>query len=179
MKPKSQALVAMTYGAILGLAGTIVYLMFYFAGSDPQSKYPGYIGYVLTIITILYGVKNYRDQQLGGFISYGHSLGTGVLIGLFSGLISGAFTVLMFTVIDPGLMQKIMDTAQQKLADKQMSEEQMAMALKWTKKFMTTPFLFVFALLGSVFMSFIFSLIISVFVKKDKNPFENPTTDAV
>ena len=130
MKPQSQAKAAMAYGAILGLANTIIYLVFYFGGADPQSKYPGYIGYLLTIITILYGVKNYRDKELGGFISYGQSLGLGVLIGLFSGIISAIFTVLMFTVIDPELATKILDAAQQRMAEKSMSEDQIEMAMK-------------------------------------------------
>ncbi len=179
MKTKSQTKVAMTYGTILGLTGAIVSLVFFFCGADPQSKYPGFISYVLTIIAIIYGVKNYRDQELGGFISYGQSLGTGVLIGLFSGIIMAVFVVLMFTVIDPGLTEKIMDTAQQKMADKSMSEEQMETSLKWARKFMSPPFLFIFSIISSVFMSFIFSLIISIFMKKEQNPFDNRATDTI
>lgn len=179
MKTRSQTSFALTYGAMLGMAGVIVYLVFYFLGADPSSKIPGYIGYLISIVTIAYGIKNYRDEESGGFISYGRSLGTGVLIGLFGAIITAIFTVLMFTVIDPDLAQRMLEIGQQKMAEKGMSEEQMEMAMTYSKKFMSPPFLFIFALLSSVFMSFIFSLIISIFMKKDKDPFAEKTTDTI
>jgi hypothetical protein len=168
---RSQAKVAMTYGSMYGLAAAIIGLVFYFAGADIQSKLPQYISYILLIIFIVMGVKSYRDQELGGYISYGKSLGTGVLIGLFGGIITGFFTVLLFTVIDPGLTQKILEASQQQMIDKGMSEEQLQTALKWTRKFMGPIPLFLFSILGGTFMAFIFSLIVSIFTKKEQNPF--------
>src|SRR5688572_20520377 len=124
MEKRSQMKVAMTYGAMYGLASSIIYLIFYFAGADINNKAPQWIGYIVLIAAISMGIVNYRDQDLGGFISYGKSLGTGVLIGLFGGIITGAFTVLMFTVIDPGLAQKIVEKAQEEMITKgNMSEE--------------------------------------------------------
>ena len=179
MEKRSQIKIALTYGAMLGLAAVIVYLLFYFMGADPQSKLPGYISYLFTIVAIVYGVKNYRDQDLNGFITYGRSLGTGVLIGLTSGIISGIFMVLMYTLIDPDLTQKMLDIAQQKMSEKSLTDEQMEMGLKMARKFMSPPFLFIFAVAGTVFMSFIFSLIISIFIKKEQSPFETPSSGAI
>ncbi len=168
---RKQSKVAMSYGTMYGLASSIIYLVFYFGGASIESKIPQWIGYVLLIIFIYMGIKNYRDQDLGGYINYGRSLGTGVLIGLFGGVITGFFTVLMFTVIDPGMAQKILDAAQQRMLEKGMPEDQIEMGMKWTRKFMSPAILFVFSILGSAFMALIFSLIISVFTKKEQNPF--------
>jgi len=168
---RKQSKVAMTYGTMYGLASSIVYLVFYFGGADIESKSPQWIGYLLLCIFIFLGIKSYRDQDLNGYITYGRSLGTGVLIGLFGGIITGFFTVLMFTVIDPGMAQKIMDAAQQRMVDKGMAEDQIEMGMKWTRKFMSPAILFVFSIVGSAFMALIFSLIISVFTKKEQNPF--------
>src|SRR5687767_12976370 len=137
MEQRSQTKVAMTYGAMYGLAAVIVSLIFYFSGTDIQSKMPTMISYLLLIIFIVMGIKSYRDQELNGFISYGKSLGTGVLIGVFGGFITGFYTVILFTMIDPGLAQKIIDASEQKLLDQGMSEEQIAMAMTWTRKFMS------------------------------------------
>lgn len=178
METKSQTRVAIRYGAILGLINVIIYLMFYFGGASVESRYPTYIGYVVDIIVIVFGVKAYRDQYCEGFITYGKSLGTGVLIGLFSGIISAIFTVLMFTVIDPGLGQKIIEATQQKLADRGMTEEQIQMSITMTKKFMHPALMFIFAIAGTVLITFIFSLVISIFMKKEK-PFEGGRTDVV
>jgi hypothetical protein len=173
MEKRSQWKVAMTYGAMYGLASSIVYLIFYFAGADIDNKAPQWIGYLILIATLYIGITNYRNNDQGGYISYSRSLGTGVLIGLFGGIITGFFTVIMFTVIDPGLAQKIVEKAQEDMIEKgNMSEEQITMAISWTQKFMNPIVLFLFSILGSVFMSFIFSLVISIFTKKEQTPFQ-------
>jgi hypothetical protein len=173
MEKRSQWKVAMTYGAMYGLSSSIIYLIFYFAGAAIDNKGPQWIGYLVLIATIYLGVTNYRNNDLGGFISYGKSLGTGTLIGLFGGIITGFFTVLMFTVIDPGLAQKIVEKAQQDMIERgNMSEDQINMAVSWTKKFMNPIALFCFSILGSVLMSFIFSLLVSIFTRKEQSPFQ-------
>ena len=162
----------MTYGAMYGLASSVIYLIFYFAGASVEAKSPQYIGYLLLIFFLVMGIKSYRDQDLEGYISYGRSLGTGVLIGVFGGIITGIFTVLLFTVIDPGMTQKILDSVQQKLTDEGKPEDQIQIAISWTKKFMNPGILFGFSIVGGAFMSMIFSFIISVFLKKEQTPFD-------
>ncbi len=174
MEKRTQMKIAMNYGAIYGITASIIYLIFYFAGAAIDNKGPQWIGYVVLIAVLYIGIKSYRDQDLDGFISYGKSLGTGTLIGLFGGIISGFFTVLMFTVIDPGLAQKIVEQAQQDMVEKgTMTEDQINMAITWTQKFMNPGILFVFSILGSIFMAFIFSLIVSIFTKKEPTPFQS------
>ena len=168
---RKQSKVAMSYGMMYGLASSIVYLIFYFAGAGIEAKGPQWIGYLLLVIFIFLGIKSYRDQDMDGHISYGRSLGTGVLIGLFGGIVTGFFTVLMFTVIDPELPNKIIEAAQQRMLEKGMPEDQVQMGLSWTRKFMSPVILFCFSIVGSAFMALIFSLIISVFTKKEQNPF--------
>lgn len=173
MEKRSQVKVAMTYGAIYGMASAIIYLIFYFAGADIDNKWPQWIGYCILIATLYIGLKSYRDQDLGGYISYGRSLGTGVLFGLFGGIIAGLFSVLMFTVIDPGLAEKIIEKAQQDMIEKgNMSEDQIETAISYTRKFMNPGILFIFSILGTAFMAFIFSLIVSIFIKKEQTPFQ-------
>ncbi|CAN5628939.1 hypothetical protein BH11BAC1_BH11BAC1_10810 [soil metagenome] len=172
MEKRTQMKVAMTYGAIYGLASSIIYLIFYFAGASIDNKAPQYVGWIVLIASLFIGIKSYRDQDLDGYISYGKSLGTGTLIGLFGGIITGVFSVLMFTVIDPGLAQKIIEKAQEDMIERgNMSEDQINLAVSWTRKFMNPIALFLFSILGSIFMSFIFSLLISIFTKKEQTPF--------
>jgi hypothetical protein len=170
---RTQTKVAMNYGLLYGLSGTAVFLLFYFLGTDLQSKLPQYINYVILILFIVMGVKSYRDEDLGGHISYGKSLGTGVLIALFGGIISGIFSLIFFKYIAPEMIQKILDTTQQGLTEKGLTDEQMEAAMTWTRKFMQPAWLFVFSILGSAFAGFLFSLIISVFMKKEENPFNS------
>src|SRR5688572_13171075 len=133
MEKRPQWKVAMNYGVMYGLASTIVYLIFYFAGAEYDNPAPQWLGYLFLIIAITMGIINYRNNEMGGYINYSRSLGTGVLIGLFGGIITGIFTVVLFTVIDPDLSQKIIEKTQEDLVEKgNMSEDQINMAVSWT-----------------------------------------------
>ena len=161
----------MNYGAMYGLDSIAVFLIAYFMGADFEAKWPQWIGYILLILFIVLGIQNYRDNDLNGYISYGKSLGTGILIAVFGGIVVGAYTLVFFTMIAPDMVNRILETAQQSLTEKGMSEEQIQMGLEYTRKFMTPGWLMLFSVLGSAFMGLIFSLIISIFMKKDENPF--------
>jgi hypothetical protein len=170
---RTQNKIAMTYGAIYGLASVVVFMLFYFMGTDIQSKAPQYLGYLLLVIFIVMGVKSFRDQDLGGYISYSKSLGTGTLISLYGGIISGAFSVLFFMYIAPEMTEQILAAAQENMAKQGLTEEQMQMGLEYTRKFTQPLWLFVFSIVGSVIIGFILSLIISVFLKKEDTPFNS------
>jgi hypothetical protein len=168
---RSQIKLAMNFGAIYGLSSVAVFLVFYFIGTDIQSKLPQWISYLLLVLLIVTGIKSYRDEDLGGYISYGKSLGTGTLIALFGGVITGFFTLIFFNYIAPDMVQRILDETQKNMMEQGMSDEQVEMAISYSRKFMTPIWLFVFSVLGSAFMGFIFSLIISIFMKKEQTPF--------
>ena len=163
----------MSYGLFFGLCGIASFLLFYFTGANMQSSWPNYVTYILLVMFIVMGIKSFRDETLGGFISYGKSLGTGVLISVFGGIIVGAFTALFFIYIAPEMTEKIIQAAQQDMVEKGMSEDQIEMTGNMTRKFMTPMWLFFFSILGNAFMGLIFSLIISIFMKKEQNPFSS------
>jgi len=170
---RTQNKVAMSYGLMFGLSGVAVFLLFYFTGADMQSRWPNYLTYILLILFITMGIKSFRDEDLGGEIGFGKAVGTGTLISIFGGIIVGAFTALFFVYIAPEMTERIIEAAQQNMVENGMSEEQIEMAGNMTRKFMTPMWLFFFSILGNAFMGLIFSLIIGIFLKKDKNPFSS------
>ncbi|MFZ7115090.1 MAG: DUF4199 domain-containing protein [Bacteroidota bacterium] len=163
----------MTYGAICGLVSIVLFLLFYFMGTDIQSRAPQYLSYAVLVIVIIMGIKSYRDQDLGGYISYSKALGTGTLIALYSGIISAAFSIIFFMFIAPEMTEQIIAAAQENMAKQGMSEEQMQMGIDWTRKFMQPTWLFTFSVLTTVFLGFVFSLLIAVFLKKEDSPFKS------
>jgi len=172
--PRSQTKLAMNYGAFYGLSTIIVMLVFYFAGSNMQSKWPQWIGYLLLITFMVLGIKSFRDEEGGGFISFGRSLGTGILISIFGSIITGAFTVVLFTFIAPDMTQRILEMTQQNLTEQGISEEQINMSIEWARKFMTPMWLFVFSVVGGAFMGLLFGLFISIFLRREQNnPFQS------
>lgn len=72
------------FGLILGtiLAGHTVYMM-NLVRKNPAIENNDIIGYASLIIVfslIFFGIRNYRNKELGGIISFGHALKIGALI---------------------------------------------------------------------------------------------------
>jgi hypothetical protein len=172
---------AMRWGAILGLVGVATStLNFAMGGFAPENQDSGitkiiqFAMYAIIILVLVVATQQHRDRELGGFMSYGRGLGLGALIGLFYGLIASLTTFVILQYLMPiDYADKMMEVAQQKMMEgnPNMTEEQAEMGLSMARKFMTPSWMSIFVLLGSVFMCFFFSLIVSAFVKKS-NPDE-------
>lgn len=167
----------MTSGAILG-AALLIYSLILYMTNLTFSTALGYVSYVLMIGGIILGIKNYRDQEQEGYITYGRALGVGMLTVLFASIIMAAFIYVLYSMIDPGLIDKSLDIARTKLMEKHtMSDEQIESAIDMSKKFMTPLFMAFGTIVGNAFTGLIFSLIICAFMKKEKSIFTN-TIDA-
>jgi hypothetical protein len=118
-------------------------------------------------------IKSHRDEDLGGYISYGKSVGTGILISVFGGAIVGVFSIVLFTLIDPAMTERILDTARQQMIENGLPDDQVEQAVEISRQFLTPIWLFVFGLVGSAVVGLILSLIVSVFTKREASPFDS------
>lgn len=177
MEPKSNSLVksAMTSGLILGLALIVFSVVLYILGIYKPPTWVGILNYVLIIGGIFYGQKKFRDDELGGYISYGKALGTGVLVALFASIIYGVYFYLLTAVIDPGYIDQIYAATEEALLEKGNSEDQVEQMLDAAKQYMTPIMLLVSSVIGFVFWGTIFALITSIFVKKNEPMFLGTT----
>jgi hypothetical protein len=173
MESQSRIKKAMMYGAYYGFSAIAVMLLFYLLDADPKSKIPSLVNYVLLILFIVLGIKSYRDEECGGYISYGKSVGTGILISVFGGILVSVFTIVLFTMIDPGMTERILDEARQGMIEQGFPDEKIEKGIEIAHKMMTPFFMFLLGILGSAITGVIFSLIVSVFVKKEQSPFES------
>lgn len=166
----SMAMTAAIWGAITGMIGIVYTLILYYA--DLMTNKPAsWASYAILIVGIYLGTKAFRDQSLGGYISFGKALGTGVLISLFNAIISVIFMLILFLVIDPELMTKIMAEQQDKMLESgKITEEQMEQGMEMGKKFFI-PFAIFGGLVAGVFFGTIISLITSAILKKEGDPF--------
>ena len=162
----------LTWGLIAGIASIVYTLIMYMAGLM-QNKPLQYAGIIITVVCLYLGIKTVRDQCLGGFISYGKSLGTGVLISLISTIISVIFLIVLYTVIDQGLIDLTLQESIQKMTERGMSEDQIEQGISMARKFFL-PSLLIGGLFFGTLIGFIISLVLSAFLKKEENPFVNP-----
>ena len=163
------------YGAMLGLAMVIITLLAWMF--DILLK-PGfsYVNYALIIVGIVLATINFRDQEQGGSITYGRALGVGFLTTMFSGLVISLFSYLLYTVIDPTLVEKSYAVMEEGYYNAGMSDDQIETAMNMVKRFSNPPMMALIGFLGYVFMGLIFSLVTSIFLKKEGDPF---TSDRV
>lgn len=102
---------ALRIGLILGVVSIILSLLFYLI--DPTLFAKWWLNLIILLIVIIAIVIigiNYR-KSIGGFISFGEAFKHGFVILLISGILSGAFTILLFQVIDPDLKEVVMDAS--------------------------------------------------------------------
>ena len=166
----------MNSGAILGLGLIIHSVLLYVFDLSMVSGFT-YISYLIILGGIIYGTKIYRDNILGGSISYSHALGTGVLITLFGGIISGFYQLIFVTYIDPEYFNRMMETVIEQYQNAGFDDEQIEQMIEisnYTRK----PFYFlIMTILGSAIMGFIFSLLTSIFLKKENDVFADAMQD--
>lgn len=163
---------SMNYGLIMGIGLVAMSLLVYLVGIVKPPFWVNLINYAIIIGVIVYGTKKYRDEILEGAITYGQALGFGVMISLFASIIVAFYMLLYTTVIDPGFIDKIMEITEEELVSKGMSDDQIEAALSMSKKFMSPMFMTISTFFGNLFTGTIFSLITSIFLKKEKSLFE-------
>jgi hypothetical protein len=160
------------YGAMLGLA-LVIYSLLLWMFDETFNQSLGYVSFGITIVGIILATRAYRDQELGGYISYGQALGVGTLTVLFSGIITTLFTWLLYNVIDTGLAERNLIFLEEAYYAAGMSDDQIDTALIMAKRFANPLVMAVMGIFGSVFFGFIFSLVTSAFLKKEGNLFED------
>jgi len=160
----------MTSGAILGAVLLIYTLLLYMTGLT-FSKGLGYVSWLFIIAGIVWGIKSFRDQN-EGFISYGSALGVGMLTIVFASVIMALFNYILFSFIDPGLVEKGIEIARsQMVAKNNLTDDQIETAINISKKFMTPGFMAIMTIVSYAFFGLILSLIIAAFMKKEKSVF--------
>ncbi len=161
----------LNYGGLLGLI-LVVFSMILWMLNLSLNKSLGYLSYIIIIAGLFIFLKLFRDQEMGGYISYGKALGAGLLIIVFSGLVTAAYSYILFKFIDPGLVEKMALMAEEQLYERGMTDDQIEVAVNAQKMFMKPGILAIFGLFGHVFFGFLLTLIVSIFVKKDAPPFD-------
>ena len=163
---------AMNYGTVLGLFLVLIALLFWVLGVDEQqSAIPSILNNVVIIGFLIYAIIQYRDNVNDGFISYGASLKLGTTIAFFSSVIMALYTFIYISYLNPEFLANVLNITEQAMleANPEISDKELDLALSMTTKFMQPHWMMIMGVLGGTFMGFLFSLIISIFVKND-NP---------
>jgi hypothetical protein len=166
---------AIQYGIFLSIALIILSLLFYVLDLHTE-RWTGFISYGVLLIGIIYSIVTYRDKFMNGFISYGQSFSTGFLTGLFASIIISLFTGIFVAAMGEQYIETLLMQSEESIlkSNPDITDDQLDIALKFSKKMMHPVWISILALLGFLVFSVIFSLIVSVFVKKEDNSLQIP-----
>ncbi|MFY9151521.1 MAG: DUF4199 domain-containing protein [Prolixibacteraceae bacterium] len=159
---------AMIYGLYIGVVIMLFSVILYVTGQT-QNTTLGYLSFLIYGAAIVVAQILYRNREMGGYITYSQALGFGVAIMLFSGIVTALYTIILYSFIDPTLVDQMKAMQEEAMLQKGMSEDQIEAAMAIASKMMTPAWMSIMGLLGSVFIGTIISLISSVFIKKQPN----------
>lgn len=165
----------MNWGGILGLALIAYSLALYLLGMN-ESQPAQWLSYVIIGTLIFFGTKAKRENQ-NGVISYGQGLGTGVGIAFFGSIMVAFYTFVFFKFIDAEMLEELILRAEDQLYDQGMPDDQVEIAMQYTRKFMAPVPMAAMVVLSYTFVGFIISLITAAILKQEGDPFASVSSE--
>ncbi len=155
---------ALSYGLYYALLSIVIMVVAYITGTL-TAKPLQYISNVVLIAAVVVIQLHYR-KILGGFISYGQSIGIAVLSMLVAAVPVAVYTWCLYKFIDPGLLDQLKLIAEEKLVNMGLSEEMISANMAFSSKFISPSFLSISQLFNLPLTALIIGLISSIFIKK-------------
>ncbi|MCA0233262.1 MAG: DUF4199 domain-containing protein [Bacteroidetes bacterium] len=160
---------ALKWGAISGIGSMIFTTIMYVTGQVANGGL-AWLGMTIPIAAMVMAMKEFRTQN-GGFMSYGQGLGIGTLLSGIGGFLAGVYNYIYNEFVDPTLRQQILDKTREELENRGIDDAQIDATIEMSAKFSTPGITFALSIFMAILIGFIFSLIVSAIMKKDK-PFD-------
>lgn len=176
MEPNKNLLMnkAMFWGFIVALASMIVTSIFY-ATDNMFSQAASWIEFAVYLTGIIFATISYKkaiDEK--ALFPYAKALGLGVATLFYASIILALFNFILYTFIDPGLIDKMIAMTEQALIDKGINEDMIEQQMEMQRKMYTPIFLSIMGIFSLTFYGLIISLITSIFLrKKDEGGFNS------
>jgi large-conductance mechanosensitive channel len=156
--------VGLKWGLISTLIHIIVFLALSLLGGDPFNEIVGYVSLlVVTPLIYVFAHKAFKDAG-DGFMTYGEGVLIALFISIVGVIISFVFTYAYVNFVDTALMETYFQHQAEKMSEKKMTDQQVEMAMTWSRKLFWPLYVPV-----GVFLGLIVGLIVTIFTHK-KNP---------
>jgi hypothetical protein len=168
-KPASLFKSSLTSGIYIGIVLILISVVMYATGVMFE-KWAQYVSWPILILGAIYAQITYR-KSLGGEMTYGQALGVGVLALIFASVLSSIYAYLLYTVIDPSLLEQVRIMTEQRLVEQgNIPEEQLDQFMEISMRFQKPAIMALMGIFGGALIGLIISLITGIFTKK--NPSE-------
>ena len=123
---------------------------------------------IITFAILYFAIKQHKEEDLGGYITFGRCVKLGALVGLIAGVGVGIFSAVYHGFIRPDIMEDALAYQTEQMLEAGQSEEQVEMAMSMSKSFTGPVPLAIISLLSSVFWYALFSLLVGGIMKKTR-----------
>ena len=156
------------YGLYAGGVSIAIMLITYFTGmwKSDAVYWIGYIQYPFLFLFTWMAMKERKQEDYGGTMTYGQGVGTGTMLGLFSGLLLALFMWVYLNNFNPEFQPwMVAERAKHMQANSaNMPAAQREAAIDMMERFFV-PFAVGGAVIGQVFIALVGALIIAIFVR--------------
>jgi hypothetical protein len=162
--------IALNYGLLLGLASIALSVVTYVMGVHLERPWwASVLGIVIMTALIVYGLKAFKLEN-DGFLSLGEAIKVGLAISVIAGILGAIYNYVFVTVIEPDFVAQMMEITKEQMIEQNpdMTEEQMEMGLSITEKFMSPGIMSAMAIIFTLFLGFIISLISGLIMKQNR-----------
>jgi drug/metabolite transporter (DMT)-like permease len=167
---------AMTYGLIIALVYIILAVLVWIIGLEGKG-WMQWVNWVAYFAVLYYCLKNWRDHYNGGYIRYGQSLSAGILFMFFASVIYAFYNVVYMTWIDPTSVERMLDIMEEEYYKRGLSEEQVTSMMEFGSKLRGPGMQFFSVIIGTTFIGVIISLIASIFIRKEGDPYQQAMSE--
>ncbi len=160
----------LTYGIYLALASTALTLLGYFLGFQTDKMAQGqwfqYLTWVAMAAFVVLGIRAVREESEHKALTFGRGVGTAAMIGLYSGLIGGAYAFIHFKFINPSFVDYLIEFVRNQPNMANAPEAQLA-GMEQGMRFMYQPMMLaIISPIFSVVICTVIGLIASAFLKR-------------
>lgn len=155
--------VGVKYGLISALISVVYFLVLVLSGQNAFDNKWSWIGQIVSVALVVLAHKNFKDSG-NGYMTYGQGVGIAFWIALVSVVINFSLTYAYVNFIDASAMDMFYEHQTEQMSMQGMQDEQIDMAISWTKTLFWPMYLFM-----GLFFGVLVGVIVSIFTQK-KNP---------
>lgn len=169
--------IPLNYGTIAGIAVFAISLLNYLLGFNPFGN-ASWIAIWIPFLFIYLTIKNVRQKELDGFISYGQAFKSAFIMILIYATLGNMLNYIFFNFAAPQVFDEFMAQALEEMEKMEafFGSEVYEQMLEELEKTTFTSFIFSNTI-NQILGGLILSLIFAAFMKKNRNIFETPTDE--
>jgi hypothetical protein len=159
---------ALIWGLIIGFASVIYSVILYMLDQGLNQNLT-YAGILISLVLLILGTRSFRDAVRDGVLPFGPAFSFGLLAMIISSLIGIIYGILLWTVIDPDILDRMREMQMEKILEKGVPEEAIDQVMATTAKFMKPWVMALSGLFMSVFIGAILAIIVAAIFKRDES----------